>query len=239
MNSPRWNLEKAVREASTPKGLNMNSPRWNLGEAVRETPTPKGLNMNSPRWNLGEAVREAPTPKGLNMNSPRWNLGEAVREASTPKGLNMNSLKKTWGRIVVGWATLLPTFVVFLWARKNPLPAPYMYGFILNLMALKFSLRLFTFNPFGVGALSPGSTWGYSYSTPSGLALYHNKTHRFHLWLFTFNPFRVGALPQQNPQVSPVAIHIQPLQGWRFTTTKPTGSTWGYSHSTPSGLRPN
>ncbi len=39
-----------------------------------------------------------------------------------------------------------------------------------------------------------GFTWGYSYSTPTGLALY---------------------LPL--PQVSPGAIHIQPLRGWRYS----------------------
>jgi len=54
------------------------------------------------------------------------------------------------------------------------------------------------------------------------------------------------------PQVSPVAIHIQPLQGWlgplvlaihiqplrgwRVGYTFSPGSTWGYSHSTPTGL---
>jgi len=31
---------------------------------------------------------------------------------------------------------------------------------------------------------------------------------------FTFNPFGVGTSGGHFPQVAPVAIHIQPLQGW-------------------------
>jgi len=49
------------------------------------------------------------------------------------------------------------------------------------------------FNPYGVVApfpISPGCTWGYSYSTPTGL------------WA-----------PFPFPQVAPGAIHIQPLRG--------------------------
>jgi hypothetical protein len=78
--------------------------------------------------------------------------------------------------------------------------------------------ELLRFNPFGVGSSVPqtkstGGTCGYSYSTPSGLVrLFHkpnplvpsvaiHKTHRFTCGY------------SQNPQVSPVAIHIQPLWG--------------------------
>jgi len=67
--------------------------------------------------------------------------------------------------------------------------------------------------------------------------LINNLFHRFYLWLFTFFP-----------QVAPVAIHIQPLQGWHVLYTFPqvflktihfaTGCTCGYSYSTPSGLGP-
>jgi len=90
----------------------------------------------------------------------------------------------------------------------------------------RFHLGLFTFNPFRVEAflrlLSPGSTWGYSYSTPLGLrrlvffpqvspgAIISLRS----LLRFTFNPFRVEA----------------------FLRLLSPGSTWGYSHSTPSGL---
>jgi len=51
----------------------------------------------------------------------------------------------------------------------------------------------------------------------SGLAPRGHISHRLHLWLFTFNPFRVGAYQTPFPQVAPVAIHIQPLQGWRYS----------------------
>ena len=72
--------------------------------------------------------------------------------------------------------------------------------------------------PTGVGAsgstFPTGCTCGYSHSTPTGLA-------------------RRGA---HFPQVAPVAIHIQPLRGWRVGGTFPTGCTCGYSHSTPTGL---
>gem|GEM_PF-6255255 len=65
-------------------------------------------------------------------------------------------------------------------------------------------MGLFIFNPFGVVALlcpTPGFTWGYSYSTPSGLwPLF--VFPRFHLGLFLFNPFGVVA-PLCLPQVSP------------------------------------
>jgi len=83
---------------------------------------------------------------------------------------------------------------------------------------------------------STGCTCGYSYSTPLGLARRGHISHRFHLWLFIFNPFRVGTSGAHFPQVPPVAIHIQPLQGWHVGGTFPTGSTCGYSYSTPLGL---
>jgi hypothetical protein len=75
-----------------------------------------------------------------------------------------------------------------------------------------------------------------SHSTPSGLARWAHIFHRFHLWLFIFNPFGVGTLGAHFPQVAPVAIHIQPLWGWNVGRTFPTGSTCGYSYSTPLGL---
>jgi len=86
------------------------------------------------------------------------------------------------------------------------------------------------------GTFPTGCTCGYSYSTPSGLGRWGHISHRLHLWLFIFNPFRVGTLGAHFPQVAPVAIHIQPLQGWRVVGTFPTGCTCGYSYSTPSGL---
>jgi len=86
------------------------------------------------------------------------------------------------------------------------------------------------------GTFPTGCTCGYSYSTPSGLARWWHISHRLHLWLFIFNPFRVGTLGAHFPQVAPVAIHIQPLQGWHVGGTFPTGCTCGYSYSTPSGL---
>ncbi|OQY55906.1 MAG: hypothetical protein DRR08_13310 [Candidatus Parabeggiatoa sp. nov. 2] len=52
-----------------------------------------------------------------------------------------------------------------------------------------------------------------SIKAPSGLARFQYLYHRLHLCLFTFNPTGLGPLPQ-NPQVSPGAIHIQPLRGW-------------------------
>jgi len=39
-------------------------------------------------------------------------------------------------------------------------------------------------------ALPPGFTWGYSYSTPTGLGLLLGPSPRFHLGLFIFNPGR-------------------------------------------------
>jgi len=81
-----------------------------------------------------------------------------------------------------------------------------------------------------VGGIFPtGCTCGYSYSTPSGLARRGHISHRLHLWLFIFNPFRVGTSGAYFPQVAPVAIHIQPLRGWRVGGTFPTGCTCGYS----------
>jgi hypothetical protein len=46
-----------------------------------------------------------------------------------------------------------------------------------------------------------------------------------HLWIFTFNPFRVGTSKAHFPQVAPVAIHIQPFQGWYLKGTFSTGGT--------------
>jgi hypothetical protein len=114
----------------------------------------------------------------------------------------------------------------------------------------RLHLWLFIFNPFRVGAgLIPKPTGftfsgksfaprnfclkGYSYSTLSGLACVRNLFHRLHLWLFIFNPFRVGVCPEPFPQVAPVAIHIQPLQGWRVSGTFSTGFTKAIH--TPSG----
>jgi len=59
---------------------------------------------------------------------------------------------------------------------------------------------------------------------------------RSELLRFIFNPFGVGASGTHFPQVPPGAIHIQPLRGWRVGYTFSPGSTWGYSHSTPTGL---
>jgi len=65
----------------------------------------------------------------------------------------------------------------------------------LNLMAVRFHLLLFKFNPYrgweGFFWSPPGFTWGYSHSTPIG----------------------VGKVFSGPPQVSPGAIHIQPLSG--------------------------
>jgi hypothetical protein len=103
----------------------------------------------------------------------------------------------------------------------------------------RFHLGLLIFNPFGVAVgsnVSPGCTWGYSNSTPLGLG-------------------PSSALPQ----VSPGAIHIQPLRGWGLLhgpfprllglfifnpfgvavgSNVSPGCTWGYSYSTPTGLGP-
>ena len=125
---------------------------------------------------------------------------------------------------------------------------------LIHIQPLQGWLMPFTF--------TTGCTCGYSYSTPSGLAyalyIYHrlhlwlfnsystpsgllllHLFHRFHLWLFIFNPFRVGLCPLHLPQVSPVAIHIQPLRGCfsdTLSTLHSTGCTCGYSYSTPSEL---
>jgi AAA15 family ATPase/GTPase len=45
---------------------------------------------------------------------------------------------------------------------------------------------------------------------------------------FIFNPYGVGASGAHFPQVSPVAIHIQPLRGWRIFDAFTTGFTCGY-----------
>ena len=79
------------------------------------------------------------------------------------------------------------------------------------------SLLRFTFNPYGVAldlTFSPGFTWGYSHSTPTGLRRSQYLFPRFHLGLFTFNPYGVA-----------------------LDLTFSPGFTWGYSHSTPTGLR--
>ena len=145
----------------------------------------------------------------------------------------------------------------------------YMINFLRILQRLnsdtkthRFSLRLFIFNPYGVGRysipfpqVSPGAihiqplrgwqvfdtfslgfTWGYSYSTPLGLAGIRYLFPRFHLGLFIFNPYGVGRYSIPFPQVSPGAIHIQPLWGWQVFDTFSPGFTWGYSYSTPLGL---
>jgi uncharacterized membrane protein len=91
--------------------------------------------------------------------------------------------------------------------------------------------------------LSPGSTWGYSYSTLSGLgplwafsqvppgAIHIQPFQgwglfgpfpRFHLGLFIFNPFRVGASLGLSPgstwgyfyYLAPLGTKFQPFQGW-------------------------
>jgi len=46
----------------------------------------------------------------------------------------------------------------------------------------------------------------------------------WNLGLFTFNPFGVVA-PRLSPQVSPGAIHIQPLRGWRIYNAFTPGGT--------------
>jgi len=47
---------------------------------------------------------------------------------------------------------------------------------------------------------TPGFTWGYSYSTPSGLGPLSGAFPRFHLGLFIFNPYGVGAPPRPFPR---------------------------------------
>jgi len=62
-------------------------------------------------------------------------------------------------------------------------------------------------------ALSPGCTWGYSYSTPTGLwplpCLPQVPPGAIHI-----QPLRGCGPPRPFPQVPPGAIHIQPLRGW-------------------------
>jgi len=126
---------------------------------------------------------------------------------------------------VLGWGTWFFTF-----NKNNDLrPHPYInirhdraffnknIAFIkefLNLMALRFHLGLFIFNPFRVGR------WFFRpWVSPRA-----NHIQPFQGWvvvLFTFNPFRVGPLVFL-PQVSPGAIHIQPFQGWAVESCRVT-----------------
>ena len=125
--------------------------------------------------------------------APGGTCGKGIGYAPTPKGLNVGCwFVAFFYSIYLCWFCVLWTINCYpegvkchstpsgLWPPSLTLP--------------RFHLGLFIFNPFrveAVGWFPPGFTWGYSYSTPSGL-----------------RPL-VGF-----PQVSPGAIHIQPLQGW-------------------------
>jgi dsRNA-specific ribonuclease len=102
------------------------------------------------------------------------------------------------------------------------------------------------FPRFHLGLLSRVASYYVSYSTLSGLGPTWHLFPRLHLGLFIFNPFRVGAYLAPFPQVSPGAIHIQPLWGWGPSSVIPRlhlgllsrYASYYVSYSTLSGLGP-
>ncbi len=106
-------------------------------------------------------------------------------------------------------------------------------------MALRFYLGLFIFNPYGVvvGSIcSPGFTWGYSYSTPTGLWPTSCFTHpRFHLFRQKFRSAKL--LPERLFIFNPYGVVAHSLSHPRFHNITPS-FIWGYSYATPTGLWP-
>jgi len=185
------------------------------------------------------------SPSGFGF-SPGFTWGYSH---STPLGLGLLELSPqvSPGAIISLRSLLRFTFnpfgvgevgLVFPQVSPGAIHIQPLWGWGFSNFLPRFHLGLFTFNPFGVGEVgsifSPGFTWGYSHSTPLGLGLL-----------------------ELSPQVSPGAIHIQPLWGWDFSNFLPRfhlglftfnpfgvgtsqtfspGFTWGYSHSTPLGL---
>jgi hypothetical protein len=78
--------------------------------------------------------------------------------------------------------------------------------------------------------ITPGCTWGYSYSTPIGVGPFPGPFPRFHLGLFIFNPYRGCGPSPALPQVSPGAIIslrsgrsfiFNPYRGWALPRAFP------------------
>jgi hypothetical protein len=78
--------------------------------------------------------------------------------------------------------------------------------------------------------ITPGCTWGYSYSTPIGVGPFPGPFPRFHLGLFIFNPYRGCGPSPALPQVSPGAI-ISLRSGRSFIFNPYRG--WGVSRASP------